>query len=93
MVIVGGGIAAWLAFRGDDPVTTAKLKCETAIEAVTGYDLGVGEVADMHVTGDVFNGRVQSSFGRSGTTRRGECVFVNGTTARVAVDGRVLAGR
>lgn len=93
LVIVGAGIGAWLLMRGDDPVSTAKVKCEHHIEALTGYDLSIGEVADMRVIGDVYSGTVQASFSRSGTRKFAECVFEAGATKRVAVDGKVLAGR
>jgi hypothetical protein len=93
VLLIGAGIGAWLMFRSDDPVVTAQVKCEFAIERATGYDISVWEVSKASVDGDVFNGTVRMPFARSGSDRIGECIFRDGRIERVAVDGKVLAGR
>lgn len=91
------GIAAvaavgWFVFGKDDPRTNAKVKCEYAIETLTGYDIGIFEVSRAIVTGDIFNGRVVMPFEVSGIKRQGECVFALGETKSVKLDGQLLAG-
>lgn len=93
IAIAAGGFFAYAMLRPDDPQTTAKLKCEFAIERTTGYDLGIMEVAGAMVIGDVFNGRVSIPFERSGKYNLALCVFENGNIRSVFLNEKLLAGR
>lgn len=92
-VIAALAFGGWMIFGRNDPETAAKAKCEYALESLSGYDIGIIEVARATVTGDVFNGTVVMPFVISDYKHRGECVFVSGSTHSVKLDGQLLAGK
>ncbi len=83
----------WAFFVNDNPVTSAKVKCEFAVEKSTGYNVSVMDVARASVVGDVFNGTVDMPFTVAGQSHYGTCVFRDGQIWSVKVDGKLLAGR
>ncbi len=83
----------WTFFGRSDPKTTAQVKCEFALESLTGYDIGIMEVSRSSVTGDVFNGTVEMPFDVSGRTHHGLCDFADGKIQAIRLDGKLLAGQ
>lgn len=99
-VLVGAALFASIMLPQQDPVITAQVKCEAAIERLTSYDVSAMDVARASVVGDVvtgtvpmpFDGTVTMPFDVGGQRRLGICVFESGTTKRVTIDGKLLAG-
>lgn len=92
LVLLGGSFAVWAIMRPNDPITTAKEKCEEALERFTGHEIGVMEVRHAVVDGDINNATVRMQLARGGKSFQGECVFDSGSMRSVMVDGKLLAG-
>jgi hypothetical protein len=88
-----GATALLLWVQQEDPVTSARMKCERAIERFSGYDIKSGDVARAQVVGDINNGTVTMPFEIDGMPRNGMCIFENGLTKHISLDGKLLAGR
>lgn len=91
-IVIAGVFLAWVLFREQNPATTAKLKCESAIEYFSGYDVSMLDVSRATVVGDVFDGSVNMPFELAGKRHVGICVFQSGSTKQITLDGKLLAG-
>ena len=88
-----GAFLLWDAHRQENLVTSAKIKCGMEIERFSGYGIGTGDVASAQVVGDIYKGTVTMPFEVGGKRRNGKCIFENGSTKHISLDGTLLAGR